>query len=196
MAFMSLASHVQYLPGCQDLWRLFFTLIVCMPLLGKGWISTGMDVTPAVIWPSGASPDLVFHLAQVPGNLMIDGSFISAPDIAFSNAMGLTNTQLHMSPIDDSMSGTTAITALIRGRKVYVANVGDSRGILGEMRGDQLVAVPLSQDHTPFRCTHNPALPCPSLHFWFVSKVLCCCSLLLAVAKEKHLDADCTTVLH
>jgi hypothetical protein len=135
-----------------------------MPLPGKGLdTSTGMDVISAVIWMLGPSTDIVSHLAQVPGNLMIDGSFMSAPDLAFSNAMGLTNTQLHMSPIDDSMSGTTAITALIRGKKVYVANVGDSRGILGEMRGDQLVAVPLSQDHTPFRCTHNPGLPAPSL---------------------------------
>ena len=41
--------------------------------------------------------------------------------------MTLCNNQLHLSSIDDSLSGTTAITCLIRGRMLHVANVGDSR---------------------------------------------------------------------
>jgi hypothetical protein len=52
------------------------------------------------------------------------------------------------------MSGTTAITVLIRGRSVLVANVGDSRTVLGEKRSDGsgYLAKDLSIDQTPYRC--------------------------------------------
>ncbi|KAA3457816.1 protein phosphatase 2C [Gossypium australe] len=62
-----------------------------------------------------------------------------------------TNTQLHADSLDDSMSGTTAITVLVRGRKIYVANSGDSRAVIAEKRGKETVAVDLSIDQTPFR---------------------------------------------
>lgn len=62
-----------------------------------------------------------------------------------------TNSQLHDDIVDDSMSGTTAITVLVRGRKIYIANSGDSRAVIAERRGDDMVAVDLSIDQTPFR---------------------------------------------
>ncbi|GMJ07408.1 hypothetical protein like AT2G20050 [Hibiscus trionum] len=62
-----------------------------------------------------------------------------------------TNTQLHDDSLDDSMSGTTAITVLVRGRTIYVANSGDSRAVIAEKRGKEIVAVDLSIDQTPFR---------------------------------------------
>jgi CRP-like cAMP-binding protein/serine/threonine protein phosphatase PrpC len=63
-----------------------------------------------------------------------------------------TNSQLHAdSTIDDTMSGTTAITILVRGRTIYVANSGDSRAVIAEKRGDEILAVDLSIDQTPFR---------------------------------------------
>ncbi|KAL8498286.1 hypothetical protein ACS0TY_021566 [Phlomoides rotata] len=62
-----------------------------------------------------------------------------------------TNSQLHDDPLDDSMSGTTAITILVRGRTLYVANSGDSRAVIGEKRGNDIVAVDISIDQTPFR---------------------------------------------
>ncbi|PIN11681.1 Serine/threonine protein phosphatase [Handroanthus impetiginosus] len=62
-----------------------------------------------------------------------------------------TNSQLHADDLDDSMSGTTAITVLVRGRKLYVANSGDSRAVIGEKRGKDIIAVDLSIDQTPFR---------------------------------------------
>ncbi|KAK4280922.1 hypothetical protein QN277_012474 [Acacia crassicarpa] len=62
-----------------------------------------------------------------------------------------TNSQLHADFLDDSMSGTTAITVLVRGRTIYVANSGDSRAVIAERRGDDIVAVDLSMDQTPFR---------------------------------------------
>lgn len=62
-----------------------------------------------------------------------------------------TNSQLHADVLDDSMSGTTAITVLVRGRKIYVANAGDSRAVIAERRGKNVVAMDLSIDQTPFR---------------------------------------------
>ena len=62
-----------------------------------------------------------------------------------------TNNQLHRHAIDDSMSGTTAITVLVRGKTLYVANAGDSRATLGEIADKRIVARDLSEDQTPFR---------------------------------------------
>jgi len=55
------------------------------------------------------------------------------------------------SEIDDSMSGTTAITVLVIGDTLYVANVGDSRAVLAVRDGNHIVAEDLSSDQTPFR---------------------------------------------
>ncbi|XP_043706487.1 protein phosphatase 2C and cyclic nucleotide-binding/kinase domain-containing protein isoform X2 [Telopea speciosissima] len=62
-----------------------------------------------------------------------------------------TNSQMHSDSLDDSMSGTTAITILVKGRTLYVANSGDSRAVIAERRGKDIVAVDLSIDQTPFR---------------------------------------------
>ncbi|GBG82255.1 hypothetical protein CBR_g34538 [Chara braunii] len=70
---------------------------------------------------------------------------------AYTSAFLTANQQMHKGQIDDSMSGTTGITCLVRGRMLYCANVGDSRAVLAERRGKKLVAVDLSSDQTPFR---------------------------------------------
>lgn len=56
-----------------------------------------------------------------------------------------------MQVTDDTLSGTTAVTMLIRGRQVTVANVGDSRAVAAELHGTELVAVDLTSDQTPYR---------------------------------------------
>ena len=52
---------------------------------------------------------------------------------------------------DDSMSGTTAITAFFKGAQFTVANIGDSRAVVGEKKGKRVIAYSLSIDQTPYR---------------------------------------------
>lgn len=60
---------------------------------------------------------------------------------------------MHAEPsFDDSLSGTTSISVLLRGRTMYISNVGDSRAIIvSKTDDDRLVAKPLSSDQTPYR---------------------------------------------
>ncbi|CAN1331084.1 Protein phosphatase 2C and cyclic nucleotide-binding/kinase domain-containing protein [Linum perenne] len=92
-----------------------------------------------------------FVKKQLCENLLRSGKFRVDAVEACHSAFLTTNSQLHDETLDDSMSGTTAITVLVRGRKIYVANSGDSRAVIAEKRGKELVAVDLSIDQTPFR---------------------------------------------
>ena len=49
------------------------------------------------------------------------------------------------------MSGTTAITAFFHGTQFTVANIGDSRAVVGEKKGRRVIAYSLSIDQTPYR---------------------------------------------
>lgn len=77
---------------------------------------------------------------------------------AYEAAFRETNSALRASAVDDSLSGTTAIVAHIKGRDMYVMNVGDSRATMaiaarnkdGEVTG-AVDTVDLSSDQTPFR---------------------------------------------
>ena len=82
---------------------------------------------------------------------MSDKTFRVDPVKGFYSALPLLNKQLHSSRIDDTMSGTTAIIGLIKGRSLYVANVGDSRAVLAVQGPDSILARALSRDQTPFR---------------------------------------------
>ena len=78
------------------------------------------------------------------------------------------NKAMHLNEsFEDALSGTTAISALVQGRRnrITISNVGDSRAILGkkvEPNKDKnkskgadnhalFRAIPLSKDHTPYR---------------------------------------------
>lgn len=71
---------------------------------------------------------------------------------SLKSAHVVANESLHANhQIDDSLSGTTCISVLFRGRSIYVSNVGDSRAILISSSGGRLVAKALSSDQTPYR---------------------------------------------
>ena len=73
---------------------------------------------------------------------------------ALTKAHVETNKNLHKNPnIDDSLSGTTAISMYMHGRRnrITISNVGDSRAVLGQRVQGNLKALPLSRDQTPYR---------------------------------------------
>lgn len=80
-----------------------------------------------------------------------DPTLLDDPEKAYNSAFLTTNHELHNSSIDDSMSGTTAITGLVIGDTLFVANVGDSRAVIAVKDGNRIVAEDLSRDQTPFR---------------------------------------------
>lgn len=69
----------------------------------------------------------------------------------YTQAFLKTNKLLKGSAIDDSLSGTTAITVLLKGEKLIIGNVGDSRAIIASDIDGKLKYSPLSSDQTPFR---------------------------------------------
>ena len=86
----------------------------------------------------------------------------SSFDTAYSNIYIDCNEKLHRTKrIDDSCSGTTAASAWIEKNIVKVANIGDSRVIVGRQRTSSTsstssassthVAIALSSDQTPYR---------------------------------------------
>ncbi|RDX60717.1 putative protein phosphatase 2C 35, partial [Mucuna pruriens] len=83
--------------------------------------------------------------------LSSDFALLEDPVKAYTSAFLTTNDDLHKNEIDDSMSGTTAITVLLIGDTLYVANVGDSRAVLAVKDGNRVIAEDLSSDQTPFR---------------------------------------------
>jgi integrin-linked kinase-associated serine/threonine phosphatase 2C len=52
--------------------------------------------------------------------------------------------------VDMDLSGTTCVCVLAKGTALYVANVGDSRAVLGRVSPLHRFAVELTQDHKPF----------------------------------------------
>ncbi|KAK3285136.1 hypothetical protein CYMTET_7243 [Cymbomonas tetramitiformis] len=92
-----------------------------------------------------------FAKDRVPQNMLKDPNFRTDLKKTFHKAFVDSNAQLHRHHIDDSMSGTTGICVVVKGKSLLVANVGDSRACCGEKIGKKLVAVDLSHDQTPFR---------------------------------------------
>lgn len=134
-----------------------------------------MPPHPAAPHADSARSPSAPRLPQLPSALASEPTLASDPDKALHSALVAVNSQLHASPIDDSLSGTTACCAVLQGRTLYIANVGDSRAVVAERpaggskaaasegtdgaaasegsgAAPELVARDLSQDQTPFRC--------------------------------------------
>ena len=98
-----------------------------------------------------------FAMDALPAALLADSLCKDAPELALRDAAATANRALHASPIDDSLSGTTALVTLLVKDRLLVANVGDSRAVVGVARppppngSGGVAAVALSWDHTPFR---------------------------------------------
>ncbi|MBA0749599.1 hypothetical protein Gogos_003503, partial [Gossypium gossypioides] len=83
--------------------------------------------------------------------LSSDSTLLDDPLKSYTSAFLAKNFELHDSEIDDTMSGTTAITVLVVGDTLYLANDGDSRAVIAVKNGDQILAEDLSMDQTSFR---------------------------------------------
>lgn len=98
-------------------------------------------------------PTIMCDKIQQYDNLILTTDEIQA---SLHEAHTQCNDELHASShIDDTSSGTTAISVYMQGdhSRITICNVGDSRAVLGTRTstssGSTLRAVPLSTDHTP-----------------------------------------------
>jgi serine/threonine protein phosphatase PrpC len=72
------------------------------------------------------------------------------PAKALREAYKIMNDTVHRSKIDISFSGTTCVSVLVHDKKIYCANVGDSRAIIGSSaRLHAWTTKELSRDHKP-----------------------------------------------
>jgi serine/threonine protein phosphatase PrpC len=104
----------------------------------------------------GEYGDSCSHFAANSVKVLIKNGGVSAldgPDMEsiYSQAIVNANKAMHQSKIDDSLSGTTCISVIVRGDTLLIANVGDSRAIIASEMDDGLIYSPLSADQTPFR---------------------------------------------
>ena len=73
--------------------------------------------------------------------------------IAFNNAFLNCNDQLFAGPLDIKFSGSTCVTVLTLGQKLFCSNVGDSRGIVVKKvkkdSTEKIIAQAISRDQKP-----------------------------------------------
>ena len=70
--------------------------------------------------------------------------------IAFTNAFSDTNEELFSGIMDIRFSGSTCVSMITLGQKIFCANVGDSRGILvRKTKEGKTVALAVSRDQKP-----------------------------------------------
>lgn len=72
-------------------------------------------------------------------------------DLNMHRTFRLMQQDLNECNFDVKCSGATCVFAYIHGPHLRVANVGDSRGILGHLESGKICAVPLTSDHKPDR---------------------------------------------
>ena len=86
-----------------------------------------------------------------PSALCSDPNFNSNPPKALANACNTTSNMLKQSGIDGTLAGSTCCAVLVKGDKLFVSNVGDSRAVTGTDDKDSKGGVRpkcMTQDHT------------------------------------------------
>ena len=66
--------------------------------------------------------------------------------IAFNNAFLACNEELFNGNLDIRFSGSTCVSVMTLGQKLFCINVGDSRGIVCKLINDKVVAQAISRD--------------------------------------------------
>jgi len=93
-----------------------------------------------------------FVKEHLPDSWLAGKDLMEEPFVAINRGCLTTNHELHTSNIDVYVSGTTSITSLLRGNHLFVANIGDSRAVLGRMSAKgQIKVLDLSSDQKPDR---------------------------------------------
>mgnify|MGYP000291858996 CR=1 FL=1 len=84
-----------------------------------------------------------------------------------------TNKAMHKSrEVDDVLSGTTAVTVVVKDGMLFVGNVGDSRAIIAsEDQKGKLKYAPLSQDQTPYRKDERERLKKRGAHIMTLDQI-------------------------
>uniref|UniRef100_A0A0D3GU86 protein-serine/threonine phosphatase n=1 Tax=Oryza barthii TaxID=65489 RepID=A0A0D3GU86_9ORYZ len=112
--------------------------------------AAGLVLEYATLAVAGLYPDSPGRESQ--DAHLVATRFAGHPDLHLFAALPAANAEMHAADeVDDSMSGTTAVAALVAGGALHVANVGDSRAVAGVWREGRVAAEELSWDQTPFR---------------------------------------------
>lgn len=86
-------------------------------------------------------------IKEVPASSYFDrAGIIDYGKLLTDEVLAADRTLLEKAKKSMDVAGTTALIAVLEGNKLFVANVGDSRGVMCDSRGN---AIPLSFDHKP-----------------------------------------------
>lgn len=95
---------------------------------------------------------------RYPSLLSSNPYFLSTPTRAMSISASRLNKEIGSKDFDTNFSGSTFISILFRGKKLWCANVGDSRALLGRQLPEKIsskgnsnhwMSIALSRDHKP-----------------------------------------------
>ena len=113
------------------------------------------DTLFVVLDGHGEQGDLVseYVMRQLVTTLEKHAQLSSDPVAALKDSIVKTNTSLMSTSIKYMASGCTCVAVYMQGNTFYVANVGDSRAVVGMEQGGVVVAKDFTRDHKP----DNPA---------------------------------------
>ncbi|OEH75525.1 protein phosphatase [Cyclospora cayetanensis] len=122
----------------------------------EGWGKEQEALWMCVLDGHGPAGHLVASRVKEKLPLFVAQSWLKGKELHQALTQGYKAVQrdLNKSNIDILCSGTTCVSCVLHRRTLYVANVGDSRAILGResgLQGGPWTALPLTTDHKPER---------------------------------------------